>query len=960
MSESFAGVEPLLAEHAEIESAARRPRRARGPGRARTLGRRYAELGQVVGRLPHLGAARTTTPRPPPSWPVEDASFAAELPSLEEAAAATRPRRLRRVLVPRDPDDGRDVILEIKAGEGGEESALFAGDLLRMYLRYAERRGWTTRAPRRHRVRPRRVQGRRRSRSRRAARPGPEDGVWAQPEVRGRRAPRAAGAGHRVAGPHPHLGGRRAGVPRGRRRRRGRDRPERPAHRRLPVLRPGRAVRQHDRLRGAHHAPAHRHRRVDAEREVAAAEPRAGDARAARPAPGGAGQEAAAAEAAELRRSQVRTVDRSERIRTYNFPENRIADHRTGYKAYNLDAVLDGDLDPVVAVGDRRRRGGAARGGRAVREVRVRATPVDAAVLPGGSAAGLGSGRRRATPLRVGADGAGRRRRAVAPARRRAAGARRSGWTAPSARRSCSAAGARRAADASPGSSRGAGARAAAAPDRRRRVPAPGARRWAPGSSCPGRRPRWWRRSPSTRRPGHRRPGGRERRRRRPVHRVRARSRWPSRPRCPARGCTPSSWTRPRTPGPARNLGRASAVRRCTAATPAPRSSDLDGTVDVVVVEPAVRAAGRRARRPRGRRARPGRRAVRAGAGRARGAARRRRRRGAPAAARRAARHGARRGPGRGGPGDGRGARDADGRRFRSPRPARTSPAGPAWSSRAVWDRAQRRVRAMRARHSPGAERRSLGTKASPGARIVKDWPRECACSPCSTPPTRSLGPRDRRGSERRLPRRPRRPAHRHRLRHRRRRVHAARRRSRCSPPRAAGGRCRRPCWCGTSRPSTAWPPTCPTTPARSSRRSGPAGSPSSCARSRRCVGPGRDPRHRRPAHARPPRRARPAAPHRPARRLQRQPDGQPGRAGPRRTPKASSATRCAVYLDGGPRPGGVASTIVDATGRDPAGRPRGRGHARGAARGGRRRRPPGGARGRPERAPDGAPEDDE
>ena len=51
---------------------------------------------------------------------------------------------------------------------------------------------------------------------------------------------------------------------------------------------------------------------------------------------------------AQARRSQVRTVDRSERIRTYNFPENRIADHRTGYKAYNLDVVLDGDLGPVI------------------------------------------------------------------------------------------------------------------------------------------------------------------------------------------------------------------------------------------------------------------------------------------------------------------------------------------------------------------------------------------------------------------------------------------------------------------------------------------------------------------------------------------------------------------------------------------------------------------------------------
>lgn len=54
------------------------------------------------------------------------------------------------------------------------------------------------------------------------------------------------------------------------------------------------------------------------------------------------------ADASETRRSQVRTMDRSERIRTYNFPENRIADHRTGYKANNLDSVLNGDLDAVV------------------------------------------------------------------------------------------------------------------------------------------------------------------------------------------------------------------------------------------------------------------------------------------------------------------------------------------------------------------------------------------------------------------------------------------------------------------------------------------------------------------------------------------------------------------------------------------------------------------------------------
>lgn len=70
-------------------------------------------------------------------------------------------------------------------------------------------------------------------------------------------------------------------------------------------------------------------------------------------------QEQAEREAADARRSQVRTVDRSERIRTYNFPENRISDHRVGYKAHNLDQVLDGDLDAVVDAcidADRRER----------------------------------------------------------------------------------------------------------------------------------------------------------------------------------------------------------------------------------------------------------------------------------------------------------------------------------------------------------------------------------------------------------------------------------------------------------------------------------------------------------------------------------------------------------------------------------------------------------------------------
>ena len=61
-----------------------------------------------------------------------------------------------------------------------------------------------------------------------------------------------------------------------------------------------------------------------------------------------AAEEQAAQDASDVRRSQVRTMDRSERIRTYNFPENRLADHRVGFKSHNLDQILDGDLDPVI------------------------------------------------------------------------------------------------------------------------------------------------------------------------------------------------------------------------------------------------------------------------------------------------------------------------------------------------------------------------------------------------------------------------------------------------------------------------------------------------------------------------------------------------------------------------------------------------------------------------------------
>ena len=72
----------------------------------------------------------------------EDADFAEEAKRLEDELPGVE-EKLRTALIPRDPDDARDTIMEIKAGTGGEEAALFAGDLLRMYTRYAEKRGWS-------------------------------------------------------------------------------------------------------------------------------------------------------------------------------------------------------------------------------------------------------------------------------------------------------------------------------------------------------------------------------------------------------------------------------------------------------------------------------------------------------------------------------------------------------------------------------------------------------------------------------------------------------------------------------------------------------------------------------------------------------------------------------------------------------------------------------------------------
>ena len=268
-------------------------------------------------------------------------------------------------MVERDPNDDKNVIVEIRAGAGGDEAALFAGDLYTMLTRYAEEPRLPDRGALADRRRGRRLQGRdARDQGRRRL---------LRVQVRGRHAPRPARPEDRVAGPDPHLDGDRRGAAGGRGGRR-RDRPERPADRRLPLLRPRRAVGQHDRLRRPHHAQAERHRRLDAGREVAAAEPATRRC-------GCCGRGCSSTRSPSSRPSSRPSASprsapatRSEKIRTYNFPQGRVTDHRIKLTSHDLEGVLGGSLGEfteALAAEEKRARleaqaagSGVSRGGR--------------------------------------------------------------------------------------------------------------------------------------------------------------------------------------------------------------------------------------------------------------------------------------------------------------------------------------------------------------------------------------------------------------------------------------------------------------------------------------------------------------------------------------------------------------------------------------------------------------------
>ncbi len=339
----FESVKTLRLEHADLQEQLADPELHSNPAKSKKVNRRYAELSRIVDAY-NRWIVLTDDFDAATEMAADDASFAEELPNIK-AELDMMEERLRRLLIPRDPNDGRDVIMEIKMGEGGAESALFAGDLLRMYLHYAESKKWKTEIIEQTSsdlggIKDVQLAIKGNSTD-------PAEGVWAHLKYEG--------GVHRVQRvPATESQGRihtsAAGVlvfPEV-------DEPEEVEisqnDLKIDVYSSsgpgGQSVNTTDSAVRITHLPTGIV--VAMQNEKSQLQNREAGMRVLRARVLARQQEEIDAAASVVRKSQIRTMDRSERIRTYNFPENRIADHRTGYKAYNLDAVMNGALEPVI------------------------------------------------------------------------------------------------------------------------------------------------------------------------------------------------------------------------------------------------------------------------------------------------------------------------------------------------------------------------------------------------------------------------------------------------------------------------------------------------------------------------------------------------------------------------------------------------------------------------------------
>ena len=339
----FESGQTLIDEHRRVQEELSDPAVHADAARAKRVNRRYAELSRIVAAYEAWVAASDDL-EAAREFAREDETFAAEVPVLEEGLQSAQ-EKLRRLLIPRDPDDARDVIMEIKAGEGGAESALFAADLLRMYIQYAASMGWKTELLERNESDLggyKDVQV-----AIKGSSSDPAQGVWAHLKYEGgvhrvQRVPATESQGRIHTSTTGVLVFPEVDAP---------DEIEiNQNDLKIDVFRSsgpgGQSVNTTDSAVRITHVPTGIV--VSMQNEKSQLQNREAAMRVLRARLLAKQQEELDAAASDARRSQIRGMDRSERIRTYNFPENRIADHRTGFKAYNLDQVMDGALGPII------------------------------------------------------------------------------------------------------------------------------------------------------------------------------------------------------------------------------------------------------------------------------------------------------------------------------------------------------------------------------------------------------------------------------------------------------------------------------------------------------------------------------------------------------------------------------------------------------------------------------------
>ncbi|XOJ10772.1 peptide chain release factor 1 [Corynebacterium striatum] len=342
MASQVSLVDDIVSEYQGIEMQMGDPEVAGDQKLFRKLSKRYAELRPIVAVNNDLVQTRQDL-EDAKEMAYEDHDFQDEVDRLEPLVVELE-EKLADLLAPRDEHDSEDIIMEIKAGAGGEEAALFAGDLARMYERFADKAGFQWEVLGLNEsdlggVKDMSISFKSKTPSR--------DGAWSVfkfeggvhrvqrvpvTESQGRIQTSAAGV---LVYPEP-------------------DEVESvnidEKDLRVDVYRSsgkgGQGVNTTDSAVRITHLPTGLVVTCQKERSQIQNKARALQVLQARL--DQIEREAREAEAGEQRASQVRTLDRSERIRTYNWPENRITDHRIGYKANNLDAVLNGDMQDLI------------------------------------------------------------------------------------------------------------------------------------------------------------------------------------------------------------------------------------------------------------------------------------------------------------------------------------------------------------------------------------------------------------------------------------------------------------------------------------------------------------------------------------------------------------------------------------------------------------------------------------